>query len=234
MSALGKRERDWLARSPYAKRMMVKTKTWRPRYPRRITPAVIAPKELKFVDSSFNGSVSNSWNLAAPTSIGALNAIAQGTGESERIGRKVSNNSIHIRGQLAISPATPQSRLVRILVVKDSQTNGAPLSPTDVIASSGTAFAIHGWRNLETVSRFNVLVDKTFALNPDISFDGTATSTNSMVLPIKFNLKCSGTTLYDDTTANISNITDNSYHVLTCASGGGVSFQYNCRFRFTG
>lgn len=191
-------------------------------------------KELKFVDYAFNGSVSNTWAPLNPSGVGCLNAVAQGAGESERIGRKITNHSLHIRGVISMPPTTALARTVRIIIVKDTQTNGAQLSASSVIAPSGVSKNYLGWRNLEHVSRFQVLMDNLFVIQPDIASDGTDLHGNSPMRNFNLNVKCAGTTLFDDPTAQVSSITDNSYHIIACASAGGVSLEYNCRFRYMG
>lgn len=186
-------------------------------------------KELKFVDYSYAGNVGTSWALEMPA-VGSFNAVAAGSGESERIGRKITNNSLFIRGVLRENTSGIVCSRTRLVLVKDCQTNGASLTPATIMAGG-----IDSFRNLEQISRFKVLYDKTFVLTPMISHDGTTKFTNVPLRSFSINVKLTGDTLYDGPTAGISDITDNSYHLISiCSVSTGVTLTYDARFRYTG
>lgn len=192
-------------------------------------------KEVKFVDYGRNGSVTNgTFSLVDPTT-SCLNAVAQGSGESERIGRKITSRSLHIRGSLALGSPTAQSQRVRVIVFKDCQTNGATTVGTSVIDGAvGVSPVINSFRNLENLSRFTILKDKTFILRPDIAFDGTAIVGNAPDLSFIWNFNLTGEVSFDGPTADISDITDNAYHIMAASEAGGVSLIYTSRFRYLG
>lgn len=189
-------------------------------------------KELKFVDYSVASSaLPSSWTLWDPAT-GALNAVAQGNGESQRIGRKITNSSLHIRGILNASSTVANGASCRIVVFKDNQSNGAAPTPSNVMTSG-----INGFRNLEYVSRFQVLVDKVYNINPSITFNGNTSTLNasSPNRHIAFNMKISSDTTFDGTTADISDITDGSYHVMVISDAAtACNFFYSSRFRYLG
>lgn len=194
-------------------------------------------KELKFVD--YNGQSNNtvtSWQLENPT-VGCLNAIAQGDGESQRIGRKVTNRSVHVKGYITLGNSNTNrgtsGAVVRIVLFKDTQTNGAAPTPTDVMTPNN----VNAFRNLEYTTRYQVLYDKTFTINPSITHDGTKLDGNYAKRPFSINCNLSDTTTFDGTTADISDIVDNSYHLIASAFNDGgppVYLVYQSRFRYMG
>lgn len=188
-------------------------------------------KERKFKDSTVLISLAPAWTLASPAT-GALNAVAQGNGETERDGRKISNSSLHINGSFVTR--SHEGSEVRIIVFKDTQTNGAAPSPANVIVGG-----INGFRNLEWVNRFRILYDKTFVVNPQVYVDPNNANTPTSNAPcrdFRANFKLTDTTMFDNTTADIANITDNSYHVMACSTDSSMqgTLEFTSRFRFYG
>ena len=96
----------------------------------------------------------------------SLITISQGTGESQRIGRKINIVSMQLKysWSLAVAPSSSASNSVRAIVFVDKQTNGTAISIDDVIASA-TVAGIHGHYNLANEDRFDILWDKTWDLN---------------------------------------------------------------------
>lgn len=250
---LTKRQRTWFQNSPYYKRRprinLIRPagyrtsqswQDWRamkyiarnpmPPAPfRNIRTGGYLGKELKFVDNTYQSAVAVNWTLEMPAT-GSFNAVAVGAGESERIGRKISNSSLHIRGNLILSGATPAlSSRCRIVLVKDNQTNGAALVPGNVIVGG-----IDGFRNLEHVSRFQILFDRTYTLTPAITYDGSMIITNQPRRSFTINVKTSGDTLYDGPTAGISDITDCSYQLIAISDYLAITIDYQSRFRYRG
>ena len=188
-------------------------------------------KERKFVDYSAGGYVLNTWNLNDPAA-GALNAVAQGNGESQRIGRAISNASLHIDGTISLlTQAIGQE--IKIIVVKDTQTNGAPLTPGSVMIGN-----VNSFRNLEWLTRYQVLYSRVFTLNPSITLDAANNVIgNNPRRNFSINVKLTGSTTFDGTTADVSDITDCSYHLLACSTNSaaqGLRVDYLSRFRYYG
>lgn len=191
-------------------------------------------KELKFVDYTRQQAAATGgvWYLADPPT-GALNAVAQGDGESQRIGRKYSSASLHIRGTYSLSnPNANNGCTLRVVIFRDTQSNGAAPTPLNVMNAG-----INGFRNLEYVSRFAVMYDKTFTLNPSIAFN-TSTTQEFSSNPERYfsmNFKLSGDILANGPNADISDIVDTSYHVMICASASAaILFSYSSRYRYRG
>ncbi len=94
-----------------------------------------------------------------------FNDVAQGTGEAQRIGRKLTLKSAEFRWTIE-SPATSGGtevggQTIRLVVLMDKQANGAATSWLSVFQQAN----IHSMRNLENSNRFTILRDKLVTLN---------------------------------------------------------------------
>jgi len=124
------------------------------------SPSILGP-------TSFRSAVGMRWTQAPI----ALNVIGQGDTGSDRDGRQVINDSIHLRGECHTSvtvldtAVVPACAIVNLVLVLDTQTNGgAPagsavfVNPGD--SSTGTAAALNGsapFVNLSNSKRFRIL-----------------------------------------------------------------------------
>ena len=103
--------------------------------------------ENKFVDYNFpgTGNISATWagSEVDPATANSISVVAQGDGESERDGRVYYINSVHINGYVAktqseVATDPVPDALVRLVLVWDTQTNGAQLNGEDVMAAIGS------------------------------------------------------------------------------------------------
>lgn len=191
--------------------------------------------------------------LVTPGPHNALNAIAQGDGENQRDGRKCTLTSIYLIGdieQLSLGDAevTLTGHAVRVALVWDKQCNGAALNPADVfqeVTSAGVA--PYSFRNLQYTSRFQVLHDETFMMNPTAGAGAQKYSGGVPVTGVtsdwvgdkktfKIYKKLNIPVLFDNSTPVISSITNNSLQLIAwCETNAGdIGLSYNCRVRFVG
>lgn len=164
-------------------------------------------KEYKFLDihypEPFTAIGSGGWSASL-----CLNVIPEGTGPSERTGRRViihgfsMNLMVHSDSEYqAVSSPVAQHwdvPAMRIAVVVDTQNNGAlTTNALDVFHLNNSS----SFPNLLNKNRFRFILDKTFTVpTPSISTDGVSVMTNgtqrqysfrkAMRIPIEF----SGTT----------------------------------------
>jgi len=212
-------------------------------------------KELKFIDSevtsqSIVGTVTGS--ESDPTQ-DSLNGVTQGDGESTRDGRRTYIHSVQIRGVIAFNHSqgfsTPTTdSFVRLALVLDTQTNGAQLNAEDVFKDpTNVNLDWNFLRNLSFTKRFRVLKqmdihDENYPVGA--AGDGT---TNVMVaadtlrpFSINYNFKKPVVCTYTSTSNAISEITDNSLHLIAIeglhsneASTMIGELSYVSRVRFT-
>jgi len=121
-------------------------------------------REIKFVDNALT--VSPFQNAATPPTSIYLGGPVQGAAPYQRIGQKIVNKSLHLRGFItatAAAGAIPED-LGRIVVVYDEQTNGAAPAWADVVysytAAGSSASSAFDGLNMNNRERFKVLVDE--------------------------------------------------------------------------
>jgi len=123
---------------------------------------------MKFFDKQFALSVGN--YIAGTVQDGPIVGVAQGTGEQDRLGRKLILKSLYLRchvrlvENLAAAYQYPQQ--LRLLLVEDKQANGTLLTVGELLETppAGVGY-IHAVNNLSNKNRFKVHLDKVFMLN---------------------------------------------------------------------
>lgn len=158
-----------------------------------------------------------------------------GTGFADRNDRKIFMKNIKIRGRIKY-PATDtltaasQIATVRLLIVKDTQTNGVALSAENVIGVgngsdgnatvSGDGAALSMYTSPGGWSRYKVFKDVTF--KPPILtsiHDGTDAGLCEVSIPFKFNIKANCYVNFSGTTGAVDSVIDNSFHMIGACSG---------------
>ncbi len=203
---------------------------------------------MKFADVDVvDDSVTNAWALVAAAHT-TLSGVTEGNGQSERIGRKYSIHSIHLKGQVWINhvesmAGPPGDRQVRLVLVWDKQTNGAAFTPSSVMLAPDEE--INGFRNLENTKRFRVLWDEVIDL-PQLGLSQSAvnahdTGTRSVCFKKSIQFKTPIQVTCTGTTNGVSSISDNNINLMACESdkhSAGdtrtLNLNYNCRLRYTG
>lgn len=206
--------------------------------------------EKKFYDTSLNGGTILAPADAAggeqnPSATVLLNTVAQGDGESNRDGRKISMDSIQVKGTIQVptqanATATDVACKVFLALVLDTQTNGANLNSEDVYKNTNAngVTATEVMRNLQYASRFRILKTWSRVLRqPTVVWDGTNIEQGGFhqTFEIYHSLKGMPVT-YSGTTSDVANITDNSLHIIAYCSNVGLAptISYNARLRFRG
>lgn len=108
--------------------------------------------ELKNVDTILNGTVTG----PTATVLGPLNVIAQGPGQNERIGRRVTMKSLWVRWQITMGSASVGASPFRLLIVYDKQSNAGLTAITSVLTSN----TITAFKDLSNERRFVTLMDE--------------------------------------------------------------------------
>lgn len=159
-----------------------------------------------------------------------LNGVAEGSDNTQRVGKKQMNKSIYIRMLLASGTGSSVPAIGRILIVWDKQCNGANgaiSGANGVLTAVGSTAPI----NLDESDRYLVLYDKTFTIAPTI-----AVTANYRI--VKKFIKCNLETVYNGTTAAVANINSGALFILgtgdqTLASGNALSVTFSSRVRYT-
>lgn len=186
--------------------------------------------ELKFLDTTISSVMTATGSV--PATGGQLNLIAQGTTESQRIGRKVVIKSIHILGTcLSVFGVTAAPAAVAYMVlVWDKQCNGAAAAVTDVFTSADLSTSLPNMANNE---RFIIIKRFKFRMYPQAGVSGAF---GDLSIPIKYYRKCNIPVEFSSTTGAITEIKSNNLFLLTGLSSSTaasvVQIAAKCRIRF--
>jgi hypothetical protein len=167
---------------------------------------------------------------------GCMPIPRQGTNYGDRDGRKIYLKTLRIKGYinwpgLSASAVVNNATAVRIIVVKDTKTNGTACDAENVIGAglgsdgqatlSGDGGAINFLSNPDGWSRYKILYDKIFR-PPVNSASAAVTQSNQnaigMQVPIKIKLKINCWQNYSDTTGAVGSVIDNSIHLFAAAT----------------
>ncbi len=186
--------------------------------------------ELKFLDT-----VVSDTPITAAMVIQNLTVIAEGNGESQRVGRKVTIKSVHIKGVITLIPATDAANTsdkVFGMLVQDMQTNGAAFTALDLIDTN----VIASFRNLANSGRFKVLYKKTFMFNAGgAAPSGAAFVFSSAQRDVNINKKCNIVMEYDNsaTTGVITSVRSNNLYWVTQSTNGVTNSVLTARIRYS-
>lgn len=180
-----------------------------------------------------------------PSGAGALNTMAQGDGPSDRDGRSIVMESIHVQGAITIPEDTNLTAgqvlpLVYVALVMDTQTNGAAFAVGDLWTQpTGTALAnTLLFRNLAFAKRFRVLAAKHVRLRrPQMVFDGTNIELQGAATRFSLSSNLNGQrALFEGTTNAIADATDNTIQLIVACTDISLfpTLTYVSRLRFRG
>lgn len=177
---------------------------------------------------------------------GCLSAPAQGDGESNRDGKKITMKSIFITGNVRSAALADQADclaapVVFVALVLDTQANGATIVSEQVFTNPNDTPFVNSMplRNLQYSSRYRVLAHKTLNLAPcTASTDGANTTTiapsqKPFILSYTGDIPIS----FTSTTADVANVADNALHLIAFnnnSSWTACSLSFNSRMRFVG
>lgn len=182
--------------------------------------------ELKFKDTG----IAPSLVTAAGLTFFNFDEIAQGTGESQRIGRKVTLRYFELRGHLELPPATvlvEGADQVRFILYCDKQTNGANAAPTDLLQTAD----IDSLRNMDNISRFTFIKDETFQLNATVS--GAGGSTFSWSTKWIWDVKLDIPLIADGADGDVTELRSNHLAMLAISRFAFTIIRFNTRVRYS-
>lgn len=196
---------------------------------RRRTITYPTTSERKYFDTALSFNVDATAEVPAS---GQLNLISQGTGESQRIGRKCIIKSIYINGAIGFAPGAGaiSSDIACIYVVLDKQCNGAAAAVTDVLTGTN---AVTAMVNMDNSARFVVL--KKFVI-PMTSTAGVTTAYGQQYLPINWYSKCEIPLDFSADTGAIGEIRSNNVFLIAGSFGATddlMTVAGTCRLRYT-
>ncbi len=205
------------------------------RRPRAYKTKMGLQQELKFFDVVIADSIVSSTGAIFPS----INLIAQGVGEEQRIGRKIIIRSIAARFEITLPALDAQATfnsggdIVRIIIFKDKQANGASAAVLDILETA----TYDSYRNLANKDRFEILRDRWFTLNR-LSSMNDSISTGSFPLVIRWfatYIKIDCPIQFSGTGGTIDEIESNNISYLYISAKGKAGIAVQCtRLRYDG
>jgi len=163
------------------------------------------------------------YNADTTGTVTALNLIAEGNDNVNRLGRKAMMRTVSVKGFVAAPASGAPVQQARVLVVWDNAANGALPAIGDVLtAINSTAFL-----NPNNVARFTILSDKVFSLG---SWDTGATISyaSELIKTIDITTRINAPTEYLGTTAAIASVQNGTVLLLTMGSTAAGASAATC------
>ncbi len=163
--------------------------------------------------------------------------VPEGVKESQRIGRKITVTSVHIKGTLLLVSTTDVSETsdhCRIIVGINKQTNGIQAPLIDLVSPATAGIFSH--RNVSNMHKFRILSDKMFTINSTCGA-GDATVEFGEVRRYYHQFhKISVPIEYDDsvTTGAIASQDSKSIFICGWTASTHILFSGTVRIRYTG
>jgi len=195
---------------------------------------------MKFFDKIQVSTVDHSGGVLINN--GVFAGLAQGTGEQDRIGRKIICKSLFLRGHIRLldhSGATfPDYNMIRIMVIEDRQCNGANATTAEIFETPPIGpDLISSFNNLANKNRFKTHLDKFVPLNYTTLSGTTNLYASGKLIPFKFFKKLNIPVEFSGTgTSTISNIQSSNLFVFLWTVTADLNVQFDCisRVRFVG
>ncbi len=189
-------------------------------------------RELKFHDIE----VASGTSLPATPGGNNLCVIGQGTGESERIGRKCTIKQINVNAVLTlpVTAAEGQAHDYGVLyLVLDKQANGASPAAADIWENPSDPEV--NFLNLANSRRFVILWKRAVTLySTAAAWDGTTDKYASRDRLIQCRLKCNIPIVYNGVTGGVTETESNNIVFYYGSRHANLTMHARVRLRFTG
>jgi len=191
--------------------------------------------ELKFIEFSvLTIPVPNQLNTALNYT--NLNTIANSTGESGRIGRKITFRYLEIRGDFTLlenTTANATTDVVRMVIFVDKQTNGFSANLDAMLSTVTNGEAVNAPYLLENQGRFSVICDKMVHINALAGGIGATASSGRSIKSFRFQTMMNVPMEYAASTGAITEIASNSLHLCFVSKRNLTSVKFTARARFS-
>lgn len=193
--------------------------------------------ELKFFDLlATNAAVDSTWEVMEDS----IHHIAQGTGESERVGRRIILTKILLRYTFSLKSiqnqgpgATSGGDTVRIVVYWDKQANGATATGAQLFVDTDE---LNTYRNMANNRRFKILMDRFVSLNPQSISENTDNlfSAQRNIAHGQWFKSCRIPIEFSSTTGAMAEIASNNIGIMAIAEQNQRSelkYYFRCRYK---
>lgn len=187
--------------------------------------------EVKYVDyvRSLTVAVAVTGSEADPTSnVNTLSWVPRGSGASQRTGNRVRVVGLEFR---ATYLAGATGSMLRVLLLLDTQTNGAQFNAEDVLVDTASVIqARNSMRNPLYEQRFVVLLDTMLTPASWAETGGTSTVTGALVYKKELDFVQTFSTVSAGNP--ITQMRDNSLHVMAIGIATAATFSYVSRVSY--
>ncbi len=197
----------------------------------RYSRAVTSHPEKKFFDTVISSTPVTTGGL-----VGSLSLVPQGDLAQNHVGNRLFVTKLNMRAHFFMPSTTDvaeTSDTVRIIILQDTQTNGALATVANVLASADML----SFNNLTQGRRFNTLADKFVTLNTGGLAGTTAPAVASTevhrFLHLKHTFKTPMEMNFSGATGAITEIRSNGLLVLLISFTGIIQSVTETRIRFT-
>nr|QXP07659.1 MAG: putative capsid protein [Arizlama virus] len=185
--------------------------------------------EKKYIDIALANYAGDTTGSVTP-----LNVCNEGTGVSQRIGRKTCLKSVQVRGMIQTTDEIVANNMVRLMLVWDKQVNGVTATIAEILSAATSA----SFMNLDNRERFVVLWDKHFSLGQvsNTATQAFSSGQTSHVVNKYKKLPPGSFSIYDGTGAGIADINTGALYLVTIgmqAAGAGATCSLATRVRYT-
>lgn len=197
--------------------------------------------DTKLIAAAIQSTTDATGGMHDPSATSMISTPAQGDGEQNRDGKRISILSVEVNGYVYSSRSSINaSTTYMISLVLDKQTNGAQCTSEQIFKNyigvqDGSVVPL---RNLLYSSRFQVLKTELITVDHPVTWTGSAVETQYVLRPFKIFVRFPKGLIVNfnsGTTADIGNVIDNSLHVVVWKTYYNTSnLNYNARIRFVG
>jgi len=185
-------------------------------------------KELKYLDLAY----SQAYVFDTTGTVTALNLVAEGDDNISRNGRQIQIASVEVIGKANPVDGSTTPDFCRLMLIYDSQTNGALPAITDILAASTS----NSFLNLDNRDRFHIIADHKFVIG-GLSTTATQTYAQSPTLElIDIHRKLALHTTFKGTTGAIASIATGALLLVSIGDvppNDGALAGVSTRIRFT-
>ena len=164
--------------------------------------------------------------------------VAAGTGESQRVGRKICVKQLIIKGYAFLPDATDKQNtadFVKIVVYGDKQANGAAATIANLLSSAD----VLSFNNLDNSMRFKTLASKIVTLHAsgvghgESSTPASSTQTGRGLRHFVINIPLNAIIEFSGTGGGVADLTSNNIGIYAITQAGDIQLEYKVRIRYT-
>ncbi len=180
-------------------------------------------KRMINVEYKFIGIINTATAIPVVPVIIQLNNISQGDTSQTREGDQIKSTRLSVH-YLFTQHATATQTMVRVMLIKDSQPNGAIYGATDILSDVTVLDSMNSFYNLDGKFRFRILYDRVH----------TMSDSGNQIVKGKINVNLNDKIRYTGNAGDITDLTNCGYSlmIMSTETTNTPSFSQFTRLRF--